>query len=380
VRIDGLVRLPHRLVLDFLGIEARTLVTPTLLTRSERRLRLLPTVALARLDLRPRSDGRADLEGAVLERPAWPGWRTALLGSAVRGLGERAVSADLAFVGPTGELIGTFGYWDSHRDHLALTVASPRAFGLPGIVRVGLFVDDQTYAVAHAAASAPYPERRRGATLGLENWWTSSLRASLETGVDAWTGRERTLSVGSRLEQRLFGDHLALAGRGVGYWSRERPFYVGSLQASARTGEGHEPLGLAAQVAFDATSPHAPLALWPGAGAGAGRERWLRGWPLLADGIVSGPAFGPRLLSARVEATRALRPIGPGLLKLAAFGDAARPQGAPSPASPPRWYTDVGLGLRLRLPAVRSDVRVDAAVPIGGKGVVVSAGLAPAWP
>lgn len=380
VRIDGLVRLPHRRVLEYLDLGRGGLLTPARLERSERRLRLLPTVSLSRLDLRPRTDGRADLEGAVLERAAWPGWRGMLLESSVRGLAEHALFADLAFVGPSGDLLGASGYWHPHRDRLSVSAASPRALGLPGIVRVGLLADDQTYALVGPSATAPYREHRRGASLALDNWWTSSLRARLETGVDAWRGRAKTLSLVSRIEQRLLRDRLALVARAAGYWSSERPFYAASIQAAARTGDGHEPLSLAAEVAYDATSSRAPLGLWPGAGTGAGRDRWLRGWPLLADGVVTGPAFGPRLLSARLESTRTLRTIGPTLLRLAAFGEAARPSGTSLPASPPRWYADAGLGLRLRLPGVHSEVRVDAAVPIGGKGVVVSAGFGPAWP
>src|SRR4051794_33339213 len=49
---------------------------------------------------------------------------------------------------------------------------------------------------------------------------------------------------------------------------------------------------------------NAPLALWPGAGTGQGRDALLRAHPLIDDGIIGNAVFGRHLMSGGVEGRR----------------------------------------------------------------------------
>jgi hypothetical protein len=80
----------------------------------------------------------------------------------------------------------------------------------------------------------------------------------------------------------------------------------------------------------------------------------LRAHPLLADGVIQGPAFGRTLQFATAEAARWFS--RPALLRLAVAGfvDAARAR---------RQQTDVdaGTGVRVRVPGIDETLRADIA-------------------
>jgi hypothetical protein len=105
----------------------------------------------------------------------------------------------------------------------------------------------------------------------------------------------------------------------------------------------------------------APLALWPGAGTGSGREPLLRAHPLLTDGVVTGRAFGRSLVDLGLEREQWVHTIASVRLGLSAFVDAARPWGRLRGMSPVPWLVDAGVGLRVVAPGARGAVRVTAA-------------------
>ena len=94
----------------------------------------------------------------------------------------------------------------------------------------------------------------------------------------------------------------------------------------------------------------APLALWPGAGTGQGRDGLLRAHPLIADGIIGDATFGRHVVDGGVEGRRwmqlARKPLR---VAPAAFVDIARAYHALDPQNE-RWHTDIGAGLRLAIP------------------------------
>jgi outer membrane translocation and assembly module TamA len=125
-------------------------------------------------------------------------------------------------------------------------------------------------------------------------------------------------------------------------------------------------------------SASAPFDLWPGAGVGQARAPLLRAHPLLADGVVTGPAFGRRLLHATVEHQRPIMRLAEGAVGVAAFVDAARAWSQPGPGV--RWHADAGLGIRVALPAGVGTLRVDVARGLRDRRHVVSAGWLAGWP
>jgi hypothetical protein len=143
-----------------------------------------------------------------------------------------------------------------------------------------------------------------------------------------------------------------------------------------RTTTSREAPVLSAEVSYDRASTRAPLALWPGAGTGVARARLLRAHPLVRDGVVDGAAFGRALLAGTLEGEAPLFAVGPLRLRIAAFVDSARVK---APRRGPA-LTDLGLGLRLRPPGSRSEIRADLAVPWGDGDARLSVGWRAPWP
>jgi hypothetical protein len=221
VRIDGIERLRPRTLEQYLGLANGRLLTARALRRGERRLALLPAAQAGRLAFRPIPGGRASLEGALLERRAFPTMRGILIDIGVRAATEQALGFDQNMLGPNGETIRALAQWQSHRSRVLLAASAPRALGLPGVVSAQLLHDVQTYQGA-AELGIFVNERRRRVSLSIDNWWTADLATSVEIASDDWAGRTRTVSVAERTERRLFADHVAVGGRLQGWWSRDR--------------------------------------------------------------------------------------------------------------------------------------------------------------
>jgi hypothetical protein len=370
IRADGLMRLRPRPLEEFLGLEPGRLLTPARLRLAERRLFLVPAIAAGRVGFEPAPGGRANLDVALLERKARPDLRAVFLDAAVRAVSEQVVGAEATLVASGGETLRLLGQWHPERSRVAISAAAVRPLGLPAVTTVGLLLDRQAYA---APPASTYRERRRRASLSFENWLTSSLRGSVELAADSWSDAPGAFALATRFEQRLAGDRLAVLGQAGGWWSRQRPFYVLALRVRARTDEGRRTVGQL-EVGHDAANANAPLALWPGAGTGAGRAGLLRAHPLLRHGIVDGAAFGRALTTGSVEVQTSVRRVGPLRLAVATFVDfanVARTAGGPGRGG---FYLDLGAGLRLRLPGRGSALRLDVAVPSEGGHPRVCAG------
>jgi hypothetical protein len=106
----------------------------------------------------------------------------------------------------------------------------------------------------------------------------------------------------------------------------------------------------------------------------------LRAHPLLEDGVVTGPAFGRRLLHSSTEVEVHLATLGPLRLGAAGFVDWARARERVSTLEDGSALVDVGGGLRLRLPGNLATLRVDAATGLREGGFTLSAGWLLPWP
>ena len=110
-------------------------------------------------------------------------------------------------------------------------------------------------------------------------------------------------------------------------------------------------------------SDAAPLALWPGAGEGQSRAPLLRAHALLDDGIVDlsrSAAFGRSLAFGNVEVQRWLDRPAIVRVGIAAFADVARAWRQADDGRTP-FQTDIGAGLRLRIPGTPGVLRADVA-------------------
>jgi hypothetical protein len=225
----------------------------------------------------------------------------------------------------------------------------------------------QSYAVLGGVTR----EERRQSALSFADWIAPDVRLEVGSSFDRWSGRGAHLGLETNCAVLLADDRLGLDTQ-VGRWAslaHGAPF--GEARVEARWGP--RPLadrGWRARVGGYHATAQAPLALWPGAGTGSGREALLRAHPLLADGIVAGRAFGRTLVDLGLEREAWVRTLGPVRLGWSAFVDAARAwdtlpaaPGAPSTgatgATP--WLVDGGASLRIAGPGGRGGFRLTAA-------------------
>lgn len=375
VRVDGLERTRHRVVTDRIGLDPGELLTPAGLARARRRLSELPAGKASRLDVVPVGGGLAEVHAAVFERSLTPSTRLALGVLGVRALVNREATWQLASPTGSGERLDVFARWWDQRPAVSVALRAPvRARRASGVVTVEGTVARESFASA-TAPDAVLVEDRRSAVVGLSDWATANLRWDVAARVDRWVDEPARLGVGAAIE-RHFGAAFAIRLRGD-VWPAGQ-FGVASLGARWRWSPNGADRLLASATATMA-GREGPRALWSGAGTGHGRPLLLRAHPLLDDGVVSGDAFGPRLLHASVEWRRDLAVPGPLKLQLAVFGDAAAASRADRPSI---GHVDTGVGLRVRVPG-EGTLRIDVARGIDDGRHALSVGWDlpwPAWP
>lgn len=127
-------------------------------------------------------------------------------------------------------------------------------------------------------------------------------------------------------------------------------------------------------------SEFAPYQIWRGAGANQTADAYLRAHPLLRQGSVIGDMFGRGLGFGTIEYNRPFwrSPAGP--VQWAAFVDGARAWNRAGSLPTTRILLDVGVGLRLRPPAIEGVVRFDVAYGARDGRVRASVSLMPGWP
>jgi hypothetical protein len=380
VTLDGLERTRQDVVRAWLDIRIGELLTPARLLRARRRLEELPAAALSRVSFRPLGEGQAGVEAAVLERPlmARP-WQLALQ-AAADAVTERETRLRLNSVAKMGGSLELGVRWWERRPAVGVAARAPRALGLPGLVGAELSWAEQPYALSPDVQ--PFVESALRGGLTHADWLTSSLRLELEVAGEKWNDRGSFISLAARLDQRLLRDRVSLAldGRGGVSVSDEPGFGAGSATVAVRTSASPERVVARGRFSLWLASETAPLGYWPGAGVGHARRPLLRAHPLLQDGVISGPAFGRRLLHGGVEMEVRVAALGPLRLGVAGFVDWARAWDHPSAPGAGPSFADVGGGLRLRFPGNLPALRFDAATSLDDGGLTLSAGWQLPWP
>jgi len=382
IKIDGLARTPYRTVYDSLRNEADELLTPQALRWTARRVAALPSASGSRVSYRPLPRGRAELEVAIVERPTIDPLPALLLESAIRAFTDHATELRLANLTATGDAALAFWRWQPNRPQVSLAAAAPRALGLPGIVTAEVLWDEQSYRARPGVdEGALIREGRKRASLSLHDWWRPDSRLGVTLAVDEWSGRGRSLSISGSVDQRFARDRVSIGGRLSG-WAQGSgaPFYAGSLRVSARNRVTLEGPLLRFDFTYEAASTRAPLALWPGAGTGLGRDLLLRAHPLVSDGIVDGSCFGRRILRGGVEGEAPAMHLGPVRVSAALFVDSARVLAPVPDVSSRQTFVDLGGGLRVRIAGRRSTLRADVATPWGSARPRLSVGWQTQWP
>lgn len=367
VQIEGLTRTQYALAAQSIGLAPATLLTGARLRLAARRLNEFPTVVSSRMSYQPDENGVAAVQADVVER------RLGLSRLEWTAAGAWAlVNRELRVVLPGGQGQGdvwTAGWrWWNNRPRVAAGFSAPMVGRLPGIWRVDLEWEAETYAAA-VNERGMRQERLRG-SIGVASWATADLRYELTAGVDSWDA-SKAASIGGTLERRALEDRLAFT-TAANLWFGEQTFGTASLGARFRSSPSEQGLVWSGSTTFQTATDQAPWWAWAGAGVGRARPQRLRAHPLLVNGVIRGPAFGRQLTQATFEVRRWL-PAASGSsplagllgsvapLGLAVFVDAAHAKHPLPGASDQSLHIDGGVGVRLRLPGESVTLRADYA-------------------
>jgi hypothetical protein len=358
INVAGLERTRYAVAARLMDLAPQTMLARNDLTAARRRFAELPAAQATRVTMRPGENGRAQVDASIIERPLVPASPIALTGIGLRALTDREAVVTVSSPSGGGEAwSGTWRWWD-RRPKVALAFDSVAPFG--GIWGVSLFGERQTY----EANDLVREESRRRAEFHVSNWTSRGVRWEGNAAVDRFEDPEgaatrHALSVGGALQSRLAADRALLEIR-TGTWVGQLTTWSYAIRSEWRSrirNEGDVWLARAEEVH---AANDAPLALWPGAGTGQGREGLLRAHPLLDDGIVRDATFGRHLIDGGVEGRRWMQLSGkPVRLAPAIFLDLARAYQTLDPHTE-RWQADLGAGLRITVPG-SGILRVDIA-------------------
>ena len=354
VDIRGLDRTRFAIAAAALDLPVETVLTRERLDRARRRIDALPSVLGSRVTYTPTEDDRARVTAAVLERPLVPAGAIPLAAIAVRAATDREVG--LAVASPTGggELWTAAWRWWERRPRIALGLSAPAPFG--GVWSVDAFTERQTY----GSTDPGIIERRRGAAVTWSDWLTGGARLQVAASVDRWDDGPTALLQGGI--ERVWANGLAAASAHAGAITGTRRAGLAGASAEWQSTRGRAGPAWHARAGVSIAGSDAPLALWPGAGTGQGRDALLRAHPLLHDGAVRG-VFGRRLLHGGAEWRYWMGSVFRTLhVAPAVFVDVARSSRTPA-FGDRRAHVDAGAGLRIAVPGA-GVVRIDV-----GKGL-----------
>jgi hypothetical protein len=361
VDIKGLRHARYELISGALGLQPNTILTAGAFGRAARRLRELPDQTAARIAYRPAQDGFATVDVVIAEQELRPtsalGWSVA----AAKALVNREVEiAAPGFTGQ-GEVWSASWRWWNGRPRVAAAFTTPRLERLPGVWRVDGSWESERYATGDT--QAVFSETRAHGGVSMSDWLSGSLRYGLSAGFDEWNGEGRTASLGVVLEHRSADDRVSVSTAAASYApvSGGTTFQSANVRAEAKTSTAATGWVLSTGAGALMVTTAAPLGLWPGAGDGHSRPALLRAHPLLDDGAISGPAFGRTLLHASAEVQRWIDRAFPVHVGIAGFADLARATHRLAPATGVPMQMDVGVGLRLKVPAAAGTLRADVA-------------------
>lgn len=383
--IHGADRTPQPIVARAAGLQPRQTLTPRLFARASRRVDALPVVSSARTKFESADGALAKVDVVIVERDVAPrGWLAlSILGA--RALVQDELRVDVAGSLGAGELASVAWRWPAGRPRVAFDLAVPSPQWLPGIVSFDGSWERQSYGPAIAPGPARHTRRRLG--LRIADWSTGWFRWEAGAARDGFREHgdldaREFLALDGTVDVRLAGDHLALVASG-GSWasfSGVTRFTTGGLLAAWRSTTLAARPGWTAMTGIQTASRAAPLALWPGAGTGQGRDMLLRAHPLLDDGVVAGPVFGRRVTHGSLEYARPVANTLGGAVSIAGFVDAARARHRLDGPTNSRLFVDAGVGVRVRAPGSAGVIRLDVAHGLRGGGTTLSAGWGGGWP
>jgi hypothetical protein len=377
VDVDGLVRTPRSVVIDYLGASPDEILTVGLFERMERQLAELPIASRSSLRYDPIDGGSMMVTAIVRERTLIPRRPEEYAPVAVRAAFVRELQLKVA--GPSGwGAVWTPSYrFASNRPRALLRFDAPAPGSIPGVLHVEGFLERQAYRFDSLGADI-FNQRRERVAVGLSDWMTGRLRWSGSAAYDRIGGVPYAAVEGS-LNARLLDDHVAViasAGRWTGTGHGDS-FGKEELVLEARSTRVKDAPVVTTIAGVTLAGDAAPLAIWPGASASLSRGVLLRAHPLRDVGVVTGGMFGRQIVFSTTEYEHPIR-TKIGSVSLAGFVDAARASRRLSSMPSSETQVDVGGGVRIGAFG-EGKVRLDLAYGLHDGHVRASADYVVAW-
>ena len=372
LRVDGSRTVRYREIAAAASLAPGTVLTPSRLALSHRRVTSVPALRRAVVDYQPVPGGLVEVRVAIVERPVVArAWRL-LAAGAIGAMAQREVNLEVASPSGAGELWTGSWRWASIRPRALIRVDLPGHLLFPGVIGVeGSWERFVTKGLE---------ETRRSGFVGFDGWLTAGLRPSGGLRVERWSGQRDYLAVSVGAELRARGDRLALSAtteRALAI-SAPRSFTRGSARATWASGTGLRRAAWSTRVGIDWTSRNAPRGTWPLAGGGVSWAVPLRAHPLEGESLVA--ARG--ILHAGLAGDHPIARVGPLAVAAGAFLDAARVVASTADRSSNPWFLDGGVGLRIGIAEGQLGViRLDLARGLtAGRSSALTIGIHPHWP
>ena len=324
--INGADRTDREVIADLIGLAPGDMLTTNRLARASRRLAELPIASDIRLQYRPGERGTADLSIDVEEKSLFPEWWEGWAVVVGEAIFKDGVTIDIA-----GPLAGAKSGRSERGGSASVLACNLASRFQPARCRVSRGSrgcgNDRPYRVGSAATGPLLEEKERSLGVSLADWANPALRWEAGTAFTQFDERSFVALQGA-LQRRLLQERLALM-LNVGQFlpvNGSSAFFVGDVSADwqSRVPTGRAVPFWSAWVGYTATTAAAPLAKWPGASTGKGRNATLRAHKLLEQNVVTGEVFGRRLFYASAEYERPVYRHEMGTLGFAVFVDSAR--------------------------------------------------------
>jgi hypothetical protein len=317
----------------------------------------------AKLRLVPLPQGSAQVNVAVVERPLFFEGKYDAAVAVARAATNYEVSLRVSSPFHLGETWNARWRFQQNRNRVIVGLSAPAIIGSPGLWHVEGMWEQQTYSDPALPADVRFRQERQRAGLSFADWIAPDWRVELGVALDRFepdssASMPTLFSPNVVVEARSMQDHLSWRTSGAA-WTRSGFSSVLAGDFLVRYGSDDYGSGnWLARAGVTAVSEDAPLALWPGAGTGSGRDALLRAHPLLDGGVLQGLMFGRDLLHGGVERRFFKWRVNNTRLGFALFADAARVWRPIVDRDIPA-QVDVGGGFRM-VSGRHDEVRADA--------------------
>jgi hypothetical protein len=244
-------------------------------------------------------------------------------------------------------------FWPK-RPRVDVEIAAPAPWG--GLWAVDLFGERQPF------SNDVFPtSRRSGAGLSVSNWISGWARLSARAGIDAWDDRAPYGVASGDIQFASARERLNITVDGSS-WFGDDPF--GTIAASMRLRSRTEQRGrvLVGRMGVGVATSSTPADLWFAGDTGKVRPMLLRAHPVIDDGALRSDRLGRRIVHFSAEAQQWWTVRSAVRVGAAVFTDAARVDRRVT--SDATGDVDVGAGLRVGLPVLNGEFRLDV-----GKGL-----------